>query len=276
MEDSTMADYSSFDQLTITVDEDGLALVTIPTAGSEGRRQAQIHLEVSKVWDALRDDPAVNAVVVTGAGDEFYCSADINGLRAFPAMPKEDAFNVLQRVSREGMDIVYRLVELEKPVVAAINGQAAGGGLAVALLADISIAAHDAVLVDPHIAMGLAAGDHAAMVWPLLCGMAKSKLYLLTSDPLEGREAERIGLISMSVPAEDVLSTAMEYGRRLATGPPSAIRFTKKALNQWLRLGGITAMDYSQALEALNFFGPELRQAVEAANAQPDTRPNET
>lgn len=267
-----MGEYSSFEQLEITVDEDGVAVVEIPLVGSAGPRQALIHAEVARIWDALRDDRDVKAVVVTGAGDEFYCSADLNGLRAFPAMDKEDAFNLLQRVSREGVDIVYRLLELEKPVISAINGKAAGGGLAVALLADISIAASDAELVDPHTAMGLAAGDHAAMIWPLLCGMAKSKLYLLTSDALDGAEAERIGLVSLCVPRDEVMSTAMSYARRLATGHAHAIRFTKKALNQWLRLGGITAMDYSQALELLNFFGPELREAVEAAATTVDSR----
>jgi enoyl-CoA hydratase len=262
-----MSDYSRYEQLDIMVDEDGVAVITIPLVGSAGPRQAQVHREMATIWDAVRDDPAVRAVVVTGGGDEFYVSADLNGLRAIPGMGKEETFGLLQKVSREGQDIVWRMVELEKPVVAAINGTAAGGGLAVALLADISIAAHDAQLIDPHVAMGLAAGDHAAMIWPLLCGMAKSKLYLMTSDPIDGREAERIGLVSLTVPAAEVLTTALTYARRLATGPTYAVRFTKKALNQWLKLGGLTAHDYSQTLELLNFFGPELREAVEEAGA---------
>jgi enoyl-CoA hydratase len=258
-----MADYAAFEHLTIAV-QDGVALVRIPAPGSVGRRQAAIHREVAEIWPALGRDDDVRAVVVTGAGDEFYVSADLGGLRAIPGLDKETTFTVLQRMSREGIDIVYRMVELDKPVVSAINGAAAGGGLAVALLADISIAAHDARLVDPHVALGVAAGDHAAMIWPLLCGMAKSKLYLLTADPLEGREAERIGLVSASVPREDVLATAMGYGHRLAAAPAHAVRFTKRALNQWLRLGGITAFDSSQAIELLNFCGPELRAVVEA------------
>jgi enoyl-CoA hydratase len=264
-----MAGYDAFEQLTVEV-EGGVALVRIPEAGSVGRRQAAIHREVSEIWPALGRDDDVGAVVVTGAGDDFYVSADIGGLRAIPGLDKETTFTVLQRMSREGIDIVYRMVELDKPVVSAINGPAAGGGLAVALLADISVAAHDARLVDPHVALGVAAGDHAAMIWPLLCGMAKSKLYLLTADPLDGREAERIGLVSLSVPPEEVLPTAMRYGRRLAATPAHAVRFTKRALNQWLRLGGITAFDYSQALELLNFFGPELRAVVDAATPPPE------
>lgn len=255
--------YSDYTNLRISVDERGVAVVEIPVAGSTGRRQAEIHKEVSTIWTRLGDDPEVKSILVTGAGEEFYRSADVDGLKAIPGLDKEATFELLQRLSKEGLDIVYRIVELDKPVIAAINGPAAGGGLAIALLSDISVAANDAELVDPHIAMGLAAGDHAAMIWPLLCGMAKSKLYLLTSDPVTGAEAERIGLVSLSVPAADVVPTAMSYAQRLAAGPTYAIRYTKKALNQWLRLGGLTAMDYSNALELLNFFGPEIREAVE-------------
>ena len=261
-----MADFSTYEHLRIEV-EDGVAVVTIPVVGSSGRVQAGVHREVSRIWSALGDDDDTEVVVVTGSGPDFYRSADLEGLRAIPRMSKDDTFTLLQRMFREGRDIVYQLVNLDKPVVAAVNGAAAGGGLAVALLADISIAAEDAELVDPHVAMGLAAGDHAAMVWPLLCGMAKSKLYLLTSDPVSGREAERIGLVSLAVPGEQVMETAMAYAGRLARLPRHAVRLTKRALNQWLRLGGLAAHDYAEALEGLTFFGGELGEAVEAAGA---------
>jgi enoyl-CoA hydratase len=257
-----VADYSVYSHLSIEV-RDGIALVRIPEVGSSGRVQAGVHLEVSRIWRTLGDDPAVRVAVVTGAGSQFYQSADAGGLQRIPSFSKEETFRLMQRMAPEGHDIAYQMIDLDKPIVSAINGTAAGGGLAVALLADISIAAEDATLVDPHIALGLAAGDHAAMIWPLLCGMAKSKLYLLTSDPLDGREAERIGLISRAVPREQLMETALAYARKLADGPQYAIRFTKRALNQWLRLGGVTAFDYSFTLELLNFFGPELAQAVE-------------
>jgi enoyl-CoA hydratase len=262
-----MAAYTDFEHLGVEVDNLGIATVTIPTAGSTGRRQAEIHKEVAAIWRRLGDDEEVRSVLVAGADDEFYCSANIHGLKAIPGLDKEATFELAQRLAKEGSDIVYGIVDLDKPIVAAINGTAAGGGLAIALLADISIAASDAQLVDPHIAMGLAAGDHAAMIWPLLCGMAKSKLYLMTSDPLDGTEAERIGLVSLAVPADELRPTARRYAERLATGPTYAIRYTKRALNQWLRFGGITSHDYSSALELLNFLGPELREAVETLPA---------
>jgi enoyl-CoA hydratase len=121
-------------------------------------------------------------------------------------------------------------------------------------MADISIIAEEARLTDGHARLGVAAGDHAAMIWPLLCGMAKAKYYLLTCDFIDGREAERIGLVSKAVPRSELMPTATDIARRLADGPQQALRFTKKALNQWLRLGGITAFDYSLALEMLGFF----------------------
>lgn len=269
-----MAVHQEFEHLQIELDA-GIALVRIPTVGSAGRLQAAVHREVSLLWRAMADDEDVRVVVVTGAGSDFYQSADIGGVKAIPGIPKEQTYTLLQRMVGEGRRIVYDLIEMDKPVVAAINGPAAGGGLAVALLADISIAAHDAQLIDPHIALGVAAGDGAAMIMPLLCGMAKTKLYLLTSDPVSGQEAERIGLVSLSVPAEDVLPTALRYARRLADGPQHAIQFTKRSLNQWLRQGGITSFDLSSALEQLNFFGPELRETVEAAASQPRALPHD-
>lgn len=259
-----MTDYARFEQLTVAVD-DGIATVTIPVVGSSGRRQSAVHREVSEIWPVLGADPAVRVVVVTGTDGDFYVSADAGGLQRIPTFTAHQTFDVMQRIGREGYAIVYEMVNLDKPIISAINGRAAGGGLAVALLADISIAAEDAELIDPHVALGIAAGDHATMIWPLLCGMAKSKRYLLTSEPLSGREAERIGVVSLAVPGNRLAETAQGYARKLADGPQHAIRFTKRALNQWLRLGGIVSFDYSFVLEQLNFFGPELDEAIDRA-----------
>src|SRR3972149_11734795 len=110
---------------------------------------------------------------------------------------------------KEAAEVVHNSVNMQKPLIPAINGVAVGAGLAVALMADISIMAEDARPTDGHIRLGVGAGDHAAINWPLLCGMAKAKYYLLTCDFIDGREAERIGLVSMCVPANQVLPKAM-------------------------------------------------------------------
>src|SRR4030095_1463502 len=130
------------------------------------------------------------------------------------------------RTSKEAADIVYNIANLDKPVISAINGVAVGAGLAVALMADISIISETARLTDGHVRLGVGAGDHAMIIWPLLCGMAKAKYYLLTSDFIDGKEAERIGLVSMCVPPDEVLPRALEVANKLATGPQLAVRWT--------------------------------------------------
>jgi len=138
-----------------------------------------------------------------------------------------------------------------------------GAGLAVALLADISVIAETARLTDGHLRLGVGAGDHAAIVWPLLCGMAKAKYYLLTADFIDGREAERIGLVSLCVPADRLMETAWGIADRLAAGSQRALRWTKRSLNNWLRAAG-PIFDNSLALEMLSFAGPDVREGVRA------------
>jgi enoyl-CoA hydratase len=148
-------------------------------------------------------------------------------------------------------------------VVAAIDGPCVGAGLAVALLADVSIAAPSARIVDGHTRLGVAAGDHAVLVWPLLCGLAKAKYHLLLCEPVDGVEAERIGLVSLCVPADELEERALEVARRLAAGSQAAIAHTKLALNNWLRAAG-PAFDASLALEFLDLAGPDVAEGVAA------------
>jgi enoyl-CoA hydratase len=131
------------------------------------------------------------------------------------------------------------------------------------LLADVSIAAPDAKILDGHTRLGVAAGDHSAIIWPLLCGMAKAKYYLLTNEPLNGEEAERIGLVSRCVAAERLIDEARRIAMKLAAGSPSALRFTKYALNNWLRMAGPT-FDTSLALEFMGFRFEDIRAGLEA------------
>ena len=136
-------------------------------------------------------------------------------------------------------------------------------GLVAGLLADISIASKTARIIDGHTRLGVAAGDHAAIVWPLLCGMAKAKYYLLLCDALSGEEAERIGLVSLAVEDAELDAKALECATRLATGAQSAIRWTKYSLNNWLRMAG-PSFDASLALEFLGFTGPEAKEGLQS------------
>ena len=172
-------------------------------------------------------------------------------------------------MAREAAQLPLNMLDCEKPIVSAINGTAVGAGLAVALMADISVIAQDAKLTDGHLRLGVVAGDHAAVLWPLLCGMAKAKYYLLTADFIDGVEAERIGLVSRCVPRDEVLDTALEIATRIATGPQNAARWTKRTLNHWLRQA-IPAFDASVAYEMLTFMGQDV---VEGARAIQERRP---
>lgn len=257
--------YDAYRHLLIDVQADGVALVTLNRPEVLNAANDRMHRELTTVWSDLERDPAVRVIVVTGAGDRaFSAGGDLNDMGARANRTGDERFASIANLLKEAQDLVYGMVNCDRVIVSAINGVAVGAGLAVALMADISVIGEDVRLTDGHVRLGVAAGDHAAMVWPLLCGMAKAKYYLLTGDFIDGREAERIGLVSKAVAGDRVLEESLAIARRLAAAPQYAQRFTKRALNQWLRLGGITAFDYSAALEMLGFFSEEPgRQARE-------------
>jgi enoyl-CoA hydratase len=171
------------------------------------------------------------------------------------------------RVMREARELVQGMIDCDLPIVSAINGAAVGAGAALALLADISIAGTKAKIIDGHTKLGVAAGDHAAVIWPLLCGMAKAKYHLLTCAPLGGAEAERIGLVSLAVADDELLPKAREVAAGLAAGSPTALAGTKRSLNHWLRAAW-PAFEHSLALEFMGFAGADAREGLAALNNQ--------
>ena len=224
--------------------------------GRMNTTDAALHAELADIWPDIDKDASVNAAILTGAGKVFSAGGDF-------AIIQEniDEFAARARQWKEARDIVYNVINCSKPVVSAMRGVAVGAGLACGLLADISIATKDCRIIDGHTRLGVAAGDHAAIVWPLLCGLAKAKYYLLLCDQVLGEEAERIGLISLAVEDAELDAKAVEIATRLAEGAQSAIRWTKYALNNWLRAMGPT-FDTSLALEFLGFTGPEVREGL--------------
>ncbi len=247
-----LAGYESYRDLLFERTEDGVLVVTLNRPHALNAMTYEMHTEVARIWHSIALDDLTKAVVITGAGRGFSAGNDLKQ----PDPPEETVF----RVMREAKEIIYGMVNLEQPIVAAINGAAVGAGLALALTADITIAAADAKLIDGHTKVGVAAGDHAVLSWPLLCGMAKAKYYLLTSDAILGSEAERIGLVTMALPAEQVLPKALEVATRLARGSQQAIAWTKRALNHWLLQAG-PAFELSGALEMLGFNGADANEA---------------
>jgi len=215
-----------------------------------------MHAELADIWRDIDRDPAINAVVITGAGKVFSAGGDFGMIQQ-----NIDNFDARARQWREARDIVQNILNCSKPVVSAMRGVAVGAGLVCGILADVSIATKDCRIIDGHTRLGVAAGDHAAIIWPLLCGLAKAKYYLLLCEQVLGAEAERIGLISLAVEDAELDGKALEIAVRLAEGAQSAIRWTKYALNNWLRLAGPT-FDASLALEFLGFSGPEVKEGL--------------
>lgn len=215
-----------------------------------------LHAELADIWRDVDRDPSVNAAILTGAGKVFSAGGDFNMIRE-----NIEDFQSRARQWKEAREIVYNVINCSKPVVSAMRGVAVGAGLVCGMLADVSIATKDCRIIDGHTRLGVAAGDHAAIVWPLLCGLAKAKYYLLLCDQVLGEEAERIGLISLAVEDKDLDAKAVEIATRLAEGAQSAIRWTKYALNNWLRAAGPT-FDTSLALEFLGFSSPDVKEGL--------------
>jgi enoyl-CoA hydratase len=248
--------YAGYERLQFDRPHPRVLRITMSNPGKLNAADRRMHGELGEIWRDIDKDEGVSSVVLRGAGKAFSAGGDF-------AMIEEiiEDFHARSAVWKEARDIVYNLINCSKPVVSAIRGPAVGAGLVCGLLADISIAAKDAKIIDGHTRLGVAAGDHAAIIWPLLCGMAKAKYYLLLCDPLSGAEAERIGLVSLAVEDEALDEKAVEIAVRLAEGPPSAIRWTKYALNNWLRLAGPT-FDASLALEFFGFSSPDVREGL--------------
>lgn len=253
-----MVDYTGYQHLLVEK-MDGIAFLTLNRPEVLNATNFRLHYELSRVWLDLGEDPEVRVVLITGSGRGFSAGADLEMIEDTLGNPE-----AVSNIFKEANDLIYNMINLDKPVVSAINGVAMGAGLAVALLADISIASENARFTEAHIRMGVAAGDHACLIWPLLCGMAKAKYYLLTCDSLDGREAERIGLVSMVVPHEELIPKATEVARKLASGPQHATRWTKRALNQWLRMTSHTSFEYSLAVEMLGFYEADAKEGLRA------------
>ena len=238
--------------------DNGVLLITMNRPERYNAADERMHAELARVWTDVDADPEVRVAVITGAGTAFSAGGDL-------AMVERMAgdYDRVSHMLEEMSDLVYHIIGCGKPIVSAVNGVAVGAGTVVALLADVAIAAEDARIGDGHVRLGVAAGDHAAIIWPLLAGMAKARYHLLTGEMVTGAEAERIGMVAKALPRDQVLDEALRVADVLATGSQPAIRLTKRALNNWLRAAGPT-FDQSAAYEMLTFLGPDVVEGVAA------------
>lgn len=250
--------YSRYQRLEFDMPAPRVLRIKMNNPGKLNAADQTMHAELGEIWRDVDTDPGVSAVIFTGAGNAFSAGGEMDMIDGIM-----DDFQIRAQNWKEARDIVYNIINCSKPVISAIRGPAVGAGLVCGMLADVSIATKDARIIDGHTKLGVAAGDHAAIVWPLLCGLAKAKYYLLTCDTLSGAEAERIGLVSLAVDDAELDETAIKTATKLANMAPSAIRWTKYSLNNWLRQAG-PIFDASLALEFLGFTGPEVREGVTA------------
>jgi enoyl-CoA hydratase len=259
--------YTDFQFLTFDRKPNGVVVMTLNRPEVMNATNARLHWELTQIWPVLDADDDVRVVVVTGAGERaFSAGGDLEWISEMVGNASK-----VQSVLREAGDIVFNMMAFEKPVISAINGVAVGAGLAVAMMADISIMAEEARITDGHVRLGVSAGDHAVILWPLLCGMAKAKYYLMTADFLSGKEAERIGLVSLCVPRAQLMEKALATADKLATGAQQAIRYTKRSLNNWMRISQ-PAFDASLALEMLCFLGDDAKEGVAALKEKREPR----
>lgn len=250
--------------LRVEIGDDGVAEVIFGPSGGMPFTDVEGHAHLGTIWARLQATKGVRSILVRSEGKGFCAGGTPDVVTSM--LESQEA---RLRVMREGRAIVQGMMDCDLPIVSAINGAAVGAGAAVALLADISVAGHRAKIIDGHTKLGVAAGDHAAVIWPLLCGMAKAKYHLLLCNTISGQEAERIGLVSIAAPDEELEATARGVAQDLARGSPTALAFTKRSLNHWLRAAW-PAFEHSLALEVLGFAGRDAREGFSALN---DKRP---
>jgi enoyl-CoA hydratase len=217
----------------------------------------EMHDELRRAFEELKAEKQARAIVFSGSGRAFSAGGDFRWMSSVQA-------EHLYELRREGKQIVWNLLDVELPIVAAVNGPAIGLGATLALLCDVIFMADSATIADPHVRVGIVAGDGGAVIWPLVLGPARAKRYLMTGDSLTAADAERIGLINASVPADELQEDALRFAQRLAEGAPLAIRYTKAAVNQLVKQALTTAFDYSTALELVTFVSEDHQEALRA------------
>jgi enoyl-CoA hydratase len=248
--------YAGFSYLDVAVD-DCVATIHINRPDKSNACDGDGHRELSTILRVIQGDDSVRAAVITGRGPTFSAGGDLALIDTMHSSPEE-----AMRTMREAREVIQSHIDCEKPIVAAINGVGMGASLAFALLCDYIIIERKVRIADGHIRAALSAGDGGTLIWPLTVGLTKAKRFLMTGDWIEAEEAERLGLVTEVVDQGRALERAMQVARRFATGPQLAIRNTKMALNQWLRLAQMTSFDFSLALEFLAAVGDDVPKAL--------------
>jgi enoyl-CoA hydratase/carnithine racemase len=256
-----MIDYNRYE--FIRVEKEGpLGMVTLNRPDSLNAIHSPLHREIENIWIDLARDEQINAIILTGAGKAFCAGGDVKGMdsRTDPDEAKRYALMTVANARR----LIYNMLQVEQPIIGAVNGDAIGLGATIALFCDVVIAAEKARFGDPHVNVGIVAGDGGAIIWPALIGISRAKEFLMTGKLVNAVEAERIGLVNHAVPAEEVLPKARSLAGALAEGPTWAIRYTKVVVNKWLSHQVNLILDASLGFEMLTFGTDDHKEAVRA------------
>lgn len=232
---------------------------TIKAPGPVNAVDAALHAELARVFADLQHDEGSDLIILTGHGRAFCAGGDFDWFDEQIANPMKFC-----EIGWEAKRIVTSLLELEKPIICRMNGAAAGLGATVALLCDIIIADETAAIGDPHVKVGLVAGDGGAVIWPALVGMARAKEYLLTGDLVKAADAVAMGLVNHAVPADQLDAKVAEVAGKILGNPRFAVRWTKVVMNQTLRQLAVQSMDASIPYETLSNMTADRAEAVAA------------
>ena len=260
-----MVDYSGYETLKMEKQE-GIAIVTLNRPEVRNAVNRKMHEELETIFEALEEDEEAKVAVLTGAGKAFCAGGDIKSMRERGTNPSD----LLRR--RGARRLIDNILNLNTPIIAAVNGPAIGLGVTLALFCDIVVASEKATFGDPHVKMGLVAGDGGAVIWPLLVGVNKAKEFLMTGDVVNAQEAERLGLVNRVVPEQALMSTVMNLARRLANGPTLAINWTKMAVNKLIKEHVNLILDNSLAWEQHTFLSEDHREATTAFTEKREPR----
>jgi len=253
-------DYSRYKNLKVET-KGKVAVVTMNRPEALNAIDRVMHKELEDIFYDLAKDDDVRAVILTGAGRAFSAGGDIKGMK----MRREDPEHYPLPRMDESIKLLTNIIDLPQPVIAAVNGACIGEGASLAFACDIIFVSENARIADPHVRVGVSAGDGGCVMWPLLMGMAKAKEYLFTGDALDVRNAERMGIINKVVPAEQVMPEAMAFAQRLATDiPPIALKYTKMSINKVVKERLDMIMPTSIALEFLCFATNDHLEAINA------------
>ena len=260
-------DYSEYEFLKVDVAE-RVATVTINRPDSLNAVNNALHHELEQIWLDLGSDQEVNAIILTGAGRAFCAGGDIRGMAAGtfvnPTGKKGKGRGRGAIAAANGRRVVENMLDVEQPIIGAINGDAVGLGATIALLCDITVVSEKARFADTHVKIGVVAGDGGAVIWPLLIGPHRAKEFLMRGNFINGAEAGRIGMVNYAVAPDQVMTKARELAQELADGPTWAIRWSKLAVNKWLKEQANLIMDTGLAYEMMTFKTKDHEEAVKA------------